>query len=761
MKNKNNPILPLVIGGVLLGGLRLAAAEPAPLIIRCDQPAAQWQDAFPLGNGRLGVMVYGIPQKERLQLNEDTLWAGGPYDSANPGALAALPEARKLIFEGKYKQAENFINERMMGKPVRQMPYQPVGELQLEGPGAGEVSEYRRELDLDTAIATVSYVSGGVKYTREVLVSPVDQAIVVRLTADRPGRIAFTAALTTPQAATVKAEGDTLVLDGRNGAFDAIPGVLKFQARVRIRAEGGQVTADKNRLAVSGADAATIWITAATGYKNYRDVSADAAARARDALDLAANKTWADLRAAHVAEHRRLFRRVELDLGGKPPPDLPVEQRLARFVEGNDPQLAALFFQYGRYLLISSSRPGTQPATLQGIWNDKMAPPWESKYTININIQMNYWMAEAAHLAECAEPLIRMVEDLSQTGRRTAEVMWGAGGWVCHHNTDLWRATAPVDAAWWGFWPGGGAWLCQHLWYHYEFSGDRTYLERIYPVLKGAAQFFLDTLVEEPEHGWLVTCPTHSPENSHPFDAKTCAGSTIDLEILRDLFNACIRASEILGTDETFRGKVAATRDRLAPLQIGRAGQLQEWLKDWDMQAPNLHFGHMSHLYGLYPSQQLTAEGTPALWAAARKSLEIRGPMGGGWPSAWQINLWARLREGDRAYQQLTTLLRPKSTAPSLVVSPGHYQLDANFGGAAGVLEMLLQSREGEIDLLPALPTAWPAGKVHGLRARGGFTVDIEWQEGRVTRYRIASREPQSVRVRMNGETKTIRSEAW
>lgn len=749
--------------GMLVCGVRLPAAEPGPMVLWSDTPAAQWHSAHPLGNGRLGAMVHGGVAEECIQLNEDTLWAGGPYDAANPGAREALPEARRLIFEGRYKEAEAFIGRTMMARPLRQMPYQTVGELRLSFPGHDAVSGYRRALDLDTAIATVSYTHEGVTHTREALASPVDQVIVVHLTADQPGRIAFTAALTTPQEAAVSAgEDGTLVMNGRNGAFSGVPGALRFQARVRIRTQGGTISTENDRVTVRGADSATLLISAATSFKSHDDVSGDPGAAASAHLAGAAAKSYAELRRAHVAEHQRLFRRVQLDLGGGPAPDLPIDQRLALFAEGRDPQLAALFFQFGRYLLMCSSRPGTQPANLQGIWNDKMAPPWESKYTININIQMNYWIAESANLSECAEPLIRMVEEIAQTGRRTAEENWGAGGWVCHHNTDLWRATGPIDAPWWGMWPVGGAWLCQHLWEHYEFNGDRKFLERMYPTFKEASQFFLDTLVEDPKSGRLVTCPSLSPENAHPFATSICAGPEVDMQILRDLFHQTIRAAEILDRDAPFREQVAAARDRLAPPRIGHAGQLQEWMEDWDLKAPNIHFGHMSHLYAVYPSLQFSPRTTPELWAAARKSLEIRGPMGGGWPAAWQICLWARMGDGGKAYQQLTALMNPRRTAPNLVVSPSHFQLDANFGGAAGILEMLLQSRDGEIDLLPALPAGWPAGKVSGLRARGGFTVDMEWEDGRVTRYKITSGEPRTVKVRMNGEMKSVTTaEDW
>jgi alpha-L-fucosidase 2 len=622
------------------------------------------------------------------------------------------------------------------------------------------VAEYRRELDLDAAIARVTYTVGGVRFVREVFSSPVDQVIVVHLAADKPGQLNFTAAMATPQKATVEAQSpDTLVMGGVNAEAKGIPGALKFQACVRVLTQGGRTTVGKDNVSVSGADSATLLIAAATSYKNYKDVSGDPEALTQAYLAKAVRKPFDTLRRDHIAEHQRLFRRVSLDLSVTEQAKLPTDQRIARFADGNDPQLAALYFQFGRYLLLSCSRAGGQPATLQGLWNESMTPPWDSKYTININTEMNYWPAEPANLGECTAPLIQMVTELVEPGGRTARVNWGAGGWVCHHNTDLWRATAPIDGPTWGFWPTGGAWLCKNLWDRYDFGGDKQYLAKVYPVMKGAAQFFLDTLVEEPKHKWLVTCPSLSPENTHPGGVSVCAGPTMDSQIIRDLFSNCIHASEILGVDADLRAKLVATRARLAPNQIGKAGQLQEWLEDWDMQAPEIQHRHVSHLYGLYPSAQITPRGTPELAAAVRKSLQMRGDDATGWGVGWRINLWARLLDGDHAYKLLAMLMTPPRTLPNMFDSCPPFQIDGNFGGCSGIAEMLMQSHASEIELLPALPKAWPSGSVKGLRARGGFEVDIAWQDGKVTSYRIASADRRKVTIRLSGETKVIKSE--
>lgn len=741
------------VGAAGMGGLLLplqwtatarASSTPPPevqaagdLALWYDEPAGDaWLRALPLGNGRLGAMVFGNPGTERLQLNEDTIWAGGPHDSSNPEALAALPEVRRLVFEDRWTEAQDLINEHMLSNPVGQLAYQTVGNLRLTAEGTSGATEYYRQLDLTTATALTSFVAGGVRYRRETFVSSPDQVIVMRLTADAPGSISFTAAFDSAQRTTTASpDAATIALDGVSSDQEGIPGQVRFLAAARAVADGGSVNSADGRLTVSGANSAVLLVSIGSSYVDHTDVGGDHEGIASRYLEAAAGRSYDELRDRHVAEYKELFDRTTLDLGRTAAADQPTDVRIAQHGTVDDPQFSALLFQFGRYLLISSSRPGTQPANLQGIWNDELFPAWDSKYTINANLPMNYWPADTTNLSECFQPVFSMIDDLTVTGARTAEVQYGAGGWVTHHNTDGWRGTSVVDGALWGMWQTGGAWLATTIWDHYQFTGDVDFLRERYPAMRGAAQFFLDTLVEEPNLGYLVTNPSNSPELPHHPDASVAAGPTMDNQILTDLFTGCARASEVLGIDADFRARVLATRERLAPMTIGSRGNIQEWLHDW-VETERTH-RHVSHLYGLHPSNQITRRGTPELFEAAKRTLELRGDDGTGWSLAWKINFWARLEEGGRAHDLIKYLVTPARLAPNMFDLHPPFQIDGNFGATGGIAEMLVQSHTGEVHLLPALPAAWPEGTVDGLRARGGHTVGATWSAGQADEYRI------------------------
>jgi len=769
---------------VAIGADRPNPETPTPetTVLWYKQPAKVWSAAMPLGNGRLGAMLFGDPAKERILLNEETVWTGSPYNPTNTKGVAHLDEIRRLVFEGDYGLAHRQFGRYMMGNPVEQQKYQPLGNLNLEFPGHEGATDYRRDLDMDTAVASVQYTVDGVTYRREVFVSPVDQVIVVRLTADRPGKISLGAQMTgyrNGQHSNYGAEfhridgveTDTLQLYGRTATYLGIPGKVRYFARAKFLPEGGKIDMSYNSLTVSDADALTILIPAATNFVNYQDISASAEQRVMSVLDKVAGKPYQQIKADHIGAHRKLFRRVDIDLATPETTaaaKLPTDERCKNFAAGNaDPQLAALYFQYGRYLLISSSRPGTKPANLQGIWNEEMNPSWDSKYTVNINLEMNYWAAEVANLADCAEPLIDMMCEITEPGAYTAKHSYGARGWVLHQNTDLWWATAPMDGTSWGTFSTGGAWLCTHLWQHHLYDpADKEYLARIYPVIKGAALFFVDTLVEHPTAGVLVTCPATSPENvpTRPGNKEIydeimgsritpniCAGPTMDSQIIRDLFSYVIDASEQLDTDEPLRRQLVEMRGRLAPTKIGRFGQLQEWFDDWDN--PKDEHRHFSHLYGMYPSSQITLEATPVLAEAAKTAVASRGDFGTGFSMSWKMNLWARLRDGERAHKLFRNLIDKNTCANLFSVCFSTPQVEGSFGGCAGIAEMLMQSHAGEIQLLPALPKAWPDGHVRGLRARGGFELDIEWQEGKLVAATIRSAAGGPCKVRYSDKT--------
>ncbi len=726
-----------------------------------EEPASQWVEALPLGNGRLGAMVFGVPSQEHLQLNEETLWSGQPNRNDNPDALAALPEIRRLIFEGRYKEAQDLVGGNVIARKSHGMAFQTVGDLYLDFPGHDEYTSYYRDLDISEAVALTRYVVGGVEYTREAFASLPEKVIVLRLTASEKGKISFSARLDSPQKHSVSVEDGDMFMRGRSSDLEGVEGKVDFTVRVKIEADGGEVVENEDgTLAVAGADEAVVYVSMGTNFVNYRDLSGCADAVAAEWLEAALENDYDELKDGHVAAYREYFDRVDLDLGTTEAAALTTDVRIRDFANGNDPQLAELYFQFGRYLLISSSQPGGQAANLQGVWNAHMMPPWDSKYTTNINVEMNYWPAEVTNLSELHEPFIRLIKEVAEAGSETARVMYGARGWALHHNTDIWRITGPVDYAAPGMWPTGGAWFCRHLWEHYLHTGDQEFLREVYPVMKGAAEFFLDFLVEEPEHGWLVVAPSNSPENAFAWDGyeiTNCAGTTMDNQMLYELFTNLAEASELLDMDKEFADTLLQTRAQLPPMQIGRHAQLQEWMHDWDR--VDDHHRHVSHLYGLFPGNQISPYRTPELFTAVRNSLNYRGDPATGWSMGWKVCLWARQLDGNRAYKLITEQLKLTGgrgieygggggTYANLFDAHPPFQIDGNFGCTAGIAEMLMQSHDGTVHVLPALPDCWADGRVKGLVARGGFIVDMEWADGRLKSLKVKSGLGGNLRIR-------------
>lgn len=735
-------------------------------------PAKKWDEALPVGNGRLGAMVFGKNGEERIQLNEETYWSGGPYSTVVKGGYKVLPEIQKKVFEEKYLAAHNLFGRHLMGYPVEQMKYQCLANLHLFFKNQDSVTDYKRWLNLETGISGVSYKSNGISYTREVFASAPDQVIVIRITSDKPAGISFIANLrgernqvhsnyATDYFRMDPYGNDGLILAGKSADYMGVEGKMRYEARIKAIPEGGTMKTDDVNLIIENANAVTLYFAAATNFVNYKDVSADQHQRVTNYLQAIENKNYTGILSAAVADHKKYFDRVALQLSNTPNSFLPTPERVKKIQTEPDPSMAALSYQFGRYLMIGSSRPGTEPANLQGIWNDNMNPSWDSKYTTNINTEMNYWPVESGNLSECAEPLVRMIRELTDQGTQVAREHYGARGWVFHQNTDIWRVAAPMDGPTWGTFTVGGAWLCTHIWEHYLYTMDKEFLKETYPLIEGSVQFFMDFLVPHPNGKWLVTNPSTSPENfpdgggNKPyFDEVTagfregttiCAGSSIDMQILYDLFGYYIEGAKVLGKDDAFVQQVKAAREKLVPPQIGKDGSLQEWADDWKSLEKNHR--HFSHMYGLYPGKVLYEKRTPALIESYKKVLEERGDASTGFSRAWKMALWARLNDGNRANKIYKGLLKEQTCTSMFALCGRSLQVDGSLGTTAAVTEMLMQSHDGFIKLLPALPDEWSEGAFTGLCARGGFELDFAWKNKTVTKLNILSKAGEVCRI--------------
>ncbi|MCF7885267.1 MAG: glycoside hydrolase family 95 protein [Candidatus Marinimicrobia bacterium] len=726
-----------------------------PLKLWYDEPADGWNKALPIGNGRLGAMIFGNPAREKLQLNEETVWAGHPYNNCDAESGPYIPQVRKLLFQGKYKKAQKLANDNMMNEQ-NGMPYQPVGNLHINFPGHQNFSNYYRDLNIEKAVSSVSYSVEGVTFRREIFSSFTDDVIIMKVTADRPEQINCELHFTSPQTHSEKYNKNKIILAGKSGNREGIEGKIKFETQVKPILDGGSIVVQDTSIMIKNANSVKFYISIGTNFKNYKELSVNHEKEATTRLQAALEQDYDTAKNKHIHNYQKYFNRVELDLGTTNAAHKPTDIRIENYPEGYDPHLAALYFQFGRYLLISSSQPGGQPATLQGIWNHEMSPPWDCKYTLDINLEMNYWPADKTNLPEMAQPLFKLIKGLSETGQECAKTLYDARGWVVHHNTDIWRAAGIYDGAYWGLWQTGSAWLTQSIWRHYMYSGNHDFLEKFYPVLKDAAIFYIDELVKDPDTGYLVIGPSTSPENEYMEGITASFGTTMDNQLLFDLFTNVIRASKILEQDEPLRDTLLNLRDKLPPMQIGQYNQLQEWLFDWDDTTD--HHRHVSHLYGLYPGNQISPYRTPLLFQAAKNSLKYRGDESTGWSMGWKVNLWARLLDGEHAYKLLQDQINPAilsngeekgGTYPNMLDAHPPFQIDGNFGCAAGIAEMLMQSHDGFIFILPALPDKWKNGEIKGLQAQGGFQIDISWKNGKIDSLKVDSELSGNCRLRI------------